>query len=212
MIPFNELLLFAGAALLMVLTPGPNMIYLISRSISQGLKAGIVSLIGVVTGFLVHMLAAALGLTALFLAVPLAYEILKWAGALYLIWLAWQAVRPGARSPFESKALPNDSASKLFAMGFFTNLLNPKVAVFYLAILPQFISAEHGSVLSQSIELGLIQISISFVVNLLIALSAASIASWFYRNPTWLVIQRYLMGFVLAALAIRLALEQRRTV
>jgi threonine/homoserine/homoserine lactone efflux protein len=78
--------------------------------------------------------------------------------------------------------------------------------------LPQFISAEHGSVLSQSIELGLIQISISFVVNLLIALSAASVASWFYRNPTWLVIQRYLMGFVLAAPAIRLALEQRRTV
>ena len=97
MIPLNELFLFAGAALLMVLAPGPNMIYLISRSISQGRRAGVISLFGVVAGFLVHMFAVAVGLTALFLAVPLAYEVLKWAGALYLLWLAWQALRPGAR-------------------------------------------------------------------------------------------------------------------
>jgi threonine/homoserine/homoserine lactone efflux protein len=210
MIPLSELFLFAGAALLMVLTPGPNMIYLISRSISQGRKAGVVSLFGVVAGFLIHMFAAAAGLTAMFLAVPLAYEVVKWVGALYLLWLAWQAVRPGARSPFEAKDLPIDSTSKLFVMGFLTNVLNPKVAVFYLAILPQFISPQHGSVLRQSIELGLAQIAISFSVNLLIALSAAGIASWFSRNPTWLAVQRYVMGCVLAALAVRLALEQRR--
>src|SRR3954468_18809195 len=162
MIPLNELLLFAGAALLMVFTPGPNMIYLISRSISQGRRAGVISLFGVVAGFLVHMFAAAVGLTALFLAVPLAYEVLKWAGAMYLLWLAWQAVKPGARSPFEARDLPVDSPSKLFLMGFLTNLLNPKIAVFYLAILPQFISAEHGSVFTQSVMLGVTQIVISF--------------------------------------------------
>jgi threonine/homoserine/homoserine lactone efflux protein len=210
MIPINELLLFAGTALILVLTPGPNMIYLISRSISQGSKAGVISLLGVVMGFLVHMFAAALGLTALFIAVPLAYELLKWAGALYLLWMAWQAVRPGARSPFEAKHLPVDSTSKLFTMGFFTSVLNPKVAMFYLAIFPQFISAEHGSVLVQSVVLGLTQISVSFTVNLLIALSAGGIASWFSHNPMWLAVQRYFMGFVLAALAVRLALEQRR--
>jgi threonine/homoserine/homoserine lactone efflux protein len=210
MIPLNELFLFAGAALLMVLTPGPNMIYLISRSISQGRRAGIISLFGVITGFLVHMFAAAVGLTAMFLAVPLAYEALKWAGALYLIWLAWQAVRPGARSPFEAKNLPVDSTSKLFLMGFLTNALNPKIAVFYLAILPQFISSGHGSVFFQSIVLGSIQIAVSFLVNLLIALSAAGIASWFSRNPTWLAAQRYFMGLVLVSLAVRLAIEQRR--
>lgn len=210
MVPLNELLLFAGAALLMVLTPGPNMIYLISRSISQGRRAGVISLLGVVTGFLVHMFAAAIGLTALFLAVPFAYEILKWAGAAYLLWLAWQAVKPGARSPFEAKHLAHDSTSKLFAMGFLTNVLNPKIAVFYLAIFPQFISPEHGSVFLQSVVLGLTQIAVSFSVNLLIALSAAGIASWFAQNPTWLAVQRYLMGFVLAALAVRLALEPRR--
>lgn len=102
MIPLNELLIFAAASLLLVLTPGPNMIYLISRSICQGRRAGVTSLLGVVAGFFVHLFAAAAGLTAVFLTVPVAYEVLKWAGALYLLWLAWQAVRPGARSPFEA--------------------------------------------------------------------------------------------------------------
>ncbi|MBK7324953.1 MAG: LysE family translocator [Propionivibrio sp.] len=210
MITLNELLLFAGAALLMVLTPGPNMVYLISRSISQGRMAGFISLLGVIAGFLVHMLAAATGLTALFLAVPLAYEILRWAGALYLLWLAWQAVRPSARSPFEAQDLPIDSTARLFLMGFLTNALNPKIAVFYLAIFPQFISPQHGPIFLQSVVLGLTQLCVSFSINLLIVLSAASIATWFSRNPTWLAVQRYFMGFVLAAFAVRLALEQRR--
>jgi threonine/homoserine/homoserine lactone efflux protein len=211
MIPTPDLLLFAGAALLMVLTPGPNMIYLISRSICQGRKAGVISLFGVIAGFLVHMFAAAIGLTALFLAVPLAYELLKWAGAGYLAWLAWQAVKPGASSPFEARPLPVDSAPRLFLMGFLTNVLNPKIAVFYLSVFPQFVSPAHGSLFAQSITLGLTQIGVSFTVNLAIALSAARLALWFARNPRWLAAQRYVMGCVLGALALRLALEQRRS-
>lgn len=210
MIPLPDLLLFAGAALLMVLTPGPNMIYLISRSICQGRAAGVVSLFGVVAGFFVHMLAAAIGLSAIFLAVPLAYELLKGLGALYLLWLAWEAVKPGARSPFEPRTLPPDSPRRLFLMGFLTNLLNPKVAVFYLSIFPQFIDTARGAVFLQSLTLGVTQIGVSFAVNLLIALSAAGIAGWFARNPFWLATQRYVMGGVLAALAVRLALEPRR--
>ncbi|GLX87997.1 lysine transporter LysE [Pseudomonas weihenstephanensis] len=211
MIAAHDVLIFTAACLLMVLTPGPNMIYLISRSICQGRAAGVTSLVGVVAGFFVHMLAAAVGLTAVFLAVPMAYEALKWAGALYLLWMAWQAVRPGARSPFEARELVPDSSSKLVAMGFLTSVLNPKVALFYLSILPQFISPAHGSMFIQSILLGLIQISVSFTVNLLIALFASGIAVWFVRNPLWLAVQRYVMGFVLAALAVRLMLEQRKT-
>lgn len=211
MIPTSELVLFAGAALLMVLTPGPNMIYLISRSICQGRKAGVISLFGVIAGFLVHMLGAAVGLTAVFLAVPMAYEVLKWAGAMYLLWMAWQAVKPGARSPFEARQLPPDPARKLFVMGFVTNVLNPKIAVFYLSVLPQFVSPEHGSVFLQSITLGTVQIAVSFSINLLIALFAARMASWFARNPLWLSVQRYFMGLVLGGLAVRLALEQRRS-
>ena len=210
--PVHDVLMFAAACLVMVLTPGPNMIYLISRSICQGRKAGVTSLLGVVAGFFVHMLAAAVGLTAVFLAVPLAYEALKWAGALYLLWMAWQAVRPGARSPFEARELLPDAPSRLVLMGFLTSVLNPKVAMFYLSIFPQFISPEHGSLFIQSILLGLTQISVSFTVNLLIALFASGIAVWFVRNPLWLAVQRYVMGGVLAALAVRLMLEQRKTV
>ena len=212
MIPAHDLLIFAAACLLMVLTPGPNMIYLISRSICQGRQAGVTSLLGVVAGFFVHMFAAAAGLTAVFLAVPMAYEALKWAGALYLLWMAWQAVRPGARSPFEARELAPDSSSRLVLMGFMTSVLNPKVAVFYLSVFPQFINPEHGSVFTQSIVLGLTQISVSFTVNLLIALFTSGIVVWFVRNPLWLAVQRYVMGCVLAALAVRLMLEQRKTV
>lgn len=201
---------FALVSLGIVLTPGPNMIYLVSRSICQGKRAGVLSLFGVAAGFLVHMLAAAVGLTALFMAIPVAYEALKWAGALYLLYLAWQAVRPGARSPFEARALPVDPPRKLFFMGFLTNALNPKIAVFYLAIFPQFVSPEHGSVLVQSVQLGFTQIAVSFSVNLCIVLSAARLAAWFARSPRWLAAQRYLMGTVLAMLAVRLALEPRR--
>lgn len=212
MIPAHELLIFAAACLLLVLTPGPNMIYLISRSICQGRKAGVTSLLGVVAGFFVHMFAAAAGLTAVFMAVPMAYEALKWAGALYLLWMAWQAVRPGASSPFEARDLAPDAMPKLLTMDFMTSVLNPKVAVFYLSVFPQFINPEHGSMFTQSIVLGLTQISVSFTVNLLIALFASGIAVWFVRNPLWLAVQRYVMGGVLAALAVRLMLEQRKTV
>jgi len=211
MIPAHELMLFALAAFVMVLTPGPNMIYLVSRSLCQGRKAAVISLFGVATGFLLHMFAAAAGLTAMFMAIPLGYEILKWLGAAYLMWLAWQAIRPGAGgSPFDARALPADSPLRLFAMGFLTNALNPKIAVFYLAVFPQFVRPEHGSVLGQSVQLGLIQIAVSFSVNLTIVLSAARLAAWFARNPLWLAVQRWVMGFVLASLAVRLALDSRR--
>jgi threonine/homoserine/homoserine lactone efflux protein len=210
MVPVPELALFALAALVMVLTPGPNMVYLISRSLSQGRKAGVTSLFGVAAGFLVHMFAAAIGVTAVFMAIPLAYDVLRWLGALYLFWLAWQALRPGARSPFEASRLPADSPARLFLMGFMTNALNPKIAVFYLSVFPQFVRPENGSVFGQSVTLGLTQIVVSFAVNLLIILAAARLAAWFARNPLWLAAQRWFMGLVLGGLAIRLAIAERR--
>jgi threonine/homoserine/homoserine lactone efflux protein len=210
MVSLHDWLLFAAAALFLVLTPGPNMIYVVSRSLCQGRMAGVISLLGVVAGFVVHMLAAAVGLSAVFMAVPLAFTLLKWVGAAYLAWLAWQALKPGARSPFEPQDLPPDPPRKLFLMGFLTNVFNPKVAMFFVAFFPQFIHPEQGSVFWQSIVLGITQICISFSVNLSLALTAAAISSWFARNPMWLAAQRYVMGLVLGALAVRLALEQRR--
>lgn len=205
-----SLLAFALIALGMVLTPGPNMVYLISRSICQGRGAALISLGGVALGFVFYMVCAAFGLTALVLAVPYAYDAIRFAGALYLLWLAWQAVRPGGRSPFQVKDLPADSPRRLFLMGFLTNLLNPKVAVIYLSLLPQFIDPANGSVLSQSLVLGTTQILISVSVNGMIAVSAGSAAAFLLRRPGFAAVQRWIMGTVLAALAVKMATEARR--
>jgi threonine/homoserine/homoserine lactone efflux protein len=206
----SSLIGFALISLGIVLTPGPNMIYLISRSITQGRAAGLISLGGVALGFVFYMLCAAFGITALLFAVPYAYDALRFAGAAYLLWLAWQAVRPGGSSPFQLKKLAKDSPRKLFVMGFVTNLLNPKIAMLYLALLPQFIDPAGGSVLAQSLLLGSIQIVISVSVNAMIALAAGTIALFLTRRPTWMLVQRYLMGTVLAGLALRMAFEAKR--
>lgn len=206
----TNLFTFAAIALSMVLTPGPNMVYLISRSICQGRKAGLISLGGVALGFVFYMLCAAFGITALVMAVPYAYDAIRYAGAVYLLWLAWQAVRPGGRSPFQVKDLPIDSPGKLFTMGFLTNLLNPKIAVMYLSLLPQFIHPANGSILGQAVILGTTQIVISVVVNGVIAISAASIAVFLTRRPTFAVVQRWVMGSVLGGLAVQMATEARR--
>ena len=205
-----SLIAFAAIALGMVLTPGPNMVYLVSRSISQGRAAGLISLGGVALGFVFYMLCAAFGITAFVMAVPYAYDGLRFLGAVYLLYLAWQALRPGGRSVFHLRDLPKDSPRRLFAMGFLTNLLNPKIAVMYLSLLPQFIQPSHGSVLAQSLVLGTTQIAISVSVNAVIAVAAGSVAAFLGSRPTWLRVQRWLMGTVLAALALRLASEARR--
>ena len=201
---------FALIALGMVLTPGPNMIYLVSRSISQGPIAGLISLGGVALGFVFWIIAAAFGITALLIAIPYAYDALRLAGAAYLAWLAWQALKPGGRSPFQARHLPKDSPRRLVAMGFMTNLLNPKVAMVYLALLPQFIDPERGSVLSQLLVLGVTQVSISVTVNSMIALAAGGISIFLASNPAWILIQRWLMGTVLAGLAVHMAVAAQR--
>ncbi|MEP6828608.1 MAG: LysE family translocator [Aestuariivirga sp.] len=206
----THLIAFGIVALGMVLTPGPNMIYLISRSVIQGPVAGFISLSGVALGFVFYLLCAAFGITALVMAVPYAYDTLRFAGAIYLAWLAWQALRPGGRSPFEVKALPCDGALKLFSMGLLTNLLNPKIAVLYLSLLPQFIDPSAGSVLSQALILGAVQIVISLSVNALITCGAGSIALFLKSRPVWAKVQRWLMGTVLAGLAVRMVVEARR--
>lgn len=198
----------ALVALGLVLTPGPNMIYLVSRSITQGRHAGLVSLLGVAVGFLAYLAAATAGLTAIFLAVPAAYTGLKIAGAAYLLYLAWQAIRPGGRSAFEPRELAADRPRRLFAMGLVTNLLNPKIAVLYIALLPQFIDHERGSVALQSLTLGAIQIGVALLVNGLIVLGAGSLARFLAARPVWLRVQRYVMGGVLGGLAVRLAADR----
>lgn len=209
MLTMTELAWFALVALALVLTPGPNMIYCISRTLCQGRAAGMVSLAGVALGFVVHLLGASFGLSALLLAAPVAFTALKLAGALYLLHLAWQAVKPGGLSPFETRTLPHDPPRKLFLMGFMTNLLNPKVAMFYLSFFPQFLHPERGNVLLQSLSLGAVQITVSLAINTVIIFFAAGLAVFLNRNITWMRVQRYVMGTVLGLLALRLLTEKR---
>lgn len=207
---FTNILLFALAASIMALTPGPNMVYLISRSMRQGRLAGIVSLVGVALGFIFYMLMAAFGLTAIFLAIPYAYGIIKTLGAAYLLWLAWKAISENSL-PFKVAQLPHHSLPKLFSMGFLTNILNPKVAVFYMSLFPQFINFNHGSVISQTIFLGTTQIAISFAINSMIILTAAMIFNFFKKNQQWAKFQKWLMGLTLSGLAVKMILSQRPT-
>ncbi|GAB2946095.1 LysE family translocator [Streptomyces sundarbansensis] len=197
----------AMIALGMVLTPGPNMIYLVSRSITQGRRAGVVSLGGVAVGFLVYLVATNLGLSAVFLAVPELYVAVKLAGAGYLAYLAWTALRPGGVAVFAPREMPHDSARRLFGMGLMTNLLNPKIAIMYLSLIPQFISLEAGDVLLQGFLLGSVQIVVALTVNLGIVLAAGSIAVFLARRPSWLRAQRCLMGTALGLLAVSVATD-----
>ncbi len=200
----------AAIALGMVLTPGPNMLYLVSRTITQGRRAGLVSLAGVVLGFVVYIFATAAGIAAVFAAVPQLYLALKLAGAAYLLYLAWQAVRPGGTSVFAPEPLPPDSAGRLFTMGLVTNLLNPKIAIMYVALIPQFVDIEAGYVWLQAVSLGAVQIAVAVTVNTLIVLCAGLIAAFLARKPIWLRVQRAVMGTVLGLLAVRLVTDRAK--
>ncbi|MGW0548214.1 LysE family translocator [Streptomyces altiplanensis] len=207
MVELSGILGVMTVALGMVLTPGPNMIYLVSRSITQGRRAGMISLGGVALGFMVYLLAANLGLSVAFAAVPELYFAVKLAGAAYLAYLAWNALKPGGVSVFTPQDVPHDSPRKLFTMGLMTNLLNPKIAIMYLSLIPQFIDLDKGHVLLQGIVLGSVQIVVSVAVNLAVVLAAGAIAVFLTRRPSWLKVQRYMMGTVLGALAVSLAVD-----
>lgn len=208
MVPASAVAGIALVALGLVLTPGPNMLYLVSRSITQGRRAGLLSLLGVALGFAVYLAAAVAGLATVFTAVPAAYVALKVAGAVYLLYLAWQALRPHGRNAFAPEPLPPDPARRLVAMGLVTNLLNPKIAVLYVALLPQFVDPGRGAVALQMLLLGVTQIGIALTVNALIVVFAGAIAGTLATRPAWSRIQRRLMGAVLTGLAVRLLLDR----
>jgi threonine/homoserine/homoserine lactone efflux protein len=194
-------------ALAMVLTPGPNMVYLTSRSISQGRRAGLVSLAGTGLGFVVYMLMANLGLAVVFVAVPWLFIGLKAAGVVYLAHLAWKALRPGGHGVFEVRDLPRDSDARLFRMGLMTNLLNPKAAIMYLTLIPQFVDPQRGDRVIQGLTLGMLQIAVSLTVNAVIVILAGSIAATITRRPCWAAWQRRITGTLLGVVAILLARE-----
>lgn len=191
----------------MALTPGPNMMYLVSRSISQGRAAGLISLAGTGLGFVVYMTMANVGLAVVFVAVPWLFIGLKAVGVAYLAYLVWQTLKPDGRGLFETRDLARDPAVKLFRMGLVTNLLDPKVAVLYLALIPQFIDPSRGSTTAQGFALGGIQITVGLIVNGLIVVAAGAIAGQLVRRPAWAVWQRRITGTLLGCVAVALARE-----
>jgi threonine/homoserine/homoserine lactone efflux protein len=197
----------ALVALGMVLMPGPNMIYLVSRSVSQGPRAGMVSLGGTFVGFLVYMTMANFGLAAVFIYVPALYAGVKLAGAAYLLYLAWKMLKPGGASVFEPSELPQDSRGKLFRMGLVTNLLNPKAAIMYLALIPQFVDRSSGNVIAQGFLLGGVQITVSMIVNAVIILLAGAISIFLRSRPSWLRWQRWVTGTLLGLVGVTLAID-----
>ncbi|MEV5137512.1 LysE family translocator [Streptomyces syringium] len=212
MVSISAIVGIAIVAFGMVITPGPNMIYLVSRSVSQGYWAGLISLAGVGVGFLVYLVAATAGIAAVFSLVPEIYLALKLAGAAYLLWLAWKAVRPGGSSVFSPRQLEADRPRRLFGMGLLTCLLNPKIAILYVSLLPQFVEPEKGHVAAQSLVLGLTQIIVGVVMNGVFVVTAGSVASFFSGRPLWARIHRYAMGTALAAFAVRIAADRSRAV
>ncbi|HAU35203.1 LysE family translocator [Lysinibacillus fusiformis] len=209
MVTFGTLIAFALVSLGMVCSPGPNMMYLISRSITQGRMAGFISLLGIMLGFIIYIIATMFGLTVLFITVPFLYELVKWSGAVYLLWLAWNSIKPGATSILEPRTVSIEPPRKLFLMGLMTNLLNPKIAILYVSLLPQFEDPAKGSLLIQGGILGLTQIIVSFIVNLIIVLVASRVAKLLGTRPTWLKVQRWFMASVLTCLAANLVFDRR---
>jgi threonine/homoserine/homoserine lactone efflux protein len=204
------LLTFAALSFGLWITPGPNMLYLVSRSLTQGHRAGFVSLVGCQCGSLVYALLGAAGISAVLLAVPAAYDVLRFGGAAYLGWLAWQSVRPGGVPLFSPRPLPREGSLRLFLIGMGTAILNPKVALFYVAVLPPFIDPSRGDVFVQGAVLGGIQVLVCTLGDAFLVATSGGVATFLQKRPLWMAAQRWVLGGALALLAVKLATDERR--
>ncbi|MBA4136198.1 MAG: LysE family translocator [Opitutus sp.] len=205
----NSLLVFITAGLLLNLTPGPDVLYIVGRSLSQGRAAGVVSALGISAGCLFHILAATCGLSALMLTVPLAYDVVRYAGAAYLVWLGVKALRSKSEA-LQVRAMERTPLAAIFRQGVITNVLNPKVALFFLAFLPQFADPARGQLWAQILFLGVVFTINGTLVCLGYVLVAAKLGDWLksrYDISTWL---NRLTGGLFIALGVRLALLERR--
>jgi threonine/homoserine/homoserine lactone efflux protein len=201
------LMLFSAAGLVLVLTPGPDMIYVLTRGIGQGKAAGLISLFGILTGSFVHAGAVALGLASLFAASPLAFDILRYAGAAYLLWLAWKAL--SGKDDFVLASQAPAGRRRIFLEALVTNLLNPKVSLFYITFMPQFVDPERGPVWLQVLLLATVLNLITFAIKGPLALAAGQVGGWLAARPAVRRV-RWLLGTVFGALALRLAWPERR--
>jgi threonine/homoserine/homoserine lactone efflux protein len=211
MIDVSTLLLFSLAALTLTASPGPDMLLIASRSAAQGRIAGLATWAGIAVGTYCHALAAAFGLSQLFLAAPAAYDFVRYAGAAYLLYLAWKAFTSSSQGEGQSTGgRKNRSAWTMFRQGLFTNLLNPKMAIFVLALFPQFVVPEAGSVAVQIMILATVLNLIGFFVNGVAILAASRASAVLFGNRKIRNLSQYLLGTVFAGLAAKLAFDTER--
>ena len=177
---WTSLALFAAASIALLVVPGPSVLYVITRSVSQGRRAGLISVLGVHVGSVVHVTAAALGLSALLASSATAFAAVKYLGAGYLIWLGIQKLRHSVPGPLDD--VPAVGRGQLFTQGVVVNVLNPKTAIFFLAFLPQFVNPERGPVAVQIIVLGVCFIALGVVSDGGYALLAGSISGHIRRT------------------------------
>lgn len=206
---WSNFVLFFAASWILIITPGPDMIYVITRGISQGRKAGVISAIGVTLGILVHTIFAAFGLAIILRTSALAFLAVKFTGAGYLIYLGVKALRNKSDLTFINEK-PNVGIRTIFVQGILSNVLNPKVALFFLAFLPQFVNPGYGSASIQMAYLGLIFALFGIVFLVFLGYFSGGIGSWLSRRQNCIGKIRWLTGSVFIALGLRLAFMEQR--
>lgn len=206
---FSTFVLFAAASLVLTATPGPDMVLIASRSISQGRPAGFLTYAGIAVGTYCHAIAAGLGLSKLLLTVPVAYELVRWTGCIYLLYLAYKTIRSESSAFSPSVALKRLPARRIFSEGLATNLLNPKMALFVLAFFPQFVDPAGGPLLLQMVLLATILNGIGFFVNGTIILLGTRVRDHLSAIRLRPKLPQYLLATVFAGLAGRLALGEK---
>jgi len=210
MITVNDFLIFAFASLMLNITPGNDMLYVATRSTSQGVRAGIVSALGIATGCIVHLLAAVIGLSAIIANSAIAFDIIKYSGAAYLVYLGIKAFISKQNKFSINEKIEKQSLSKLFWQGALTNVLNPKVALFFLAFLPQFIHPENGNTAIQISLLGLWFNFSGTIVNIIVASLFGKLGNWLADKQAFIKWQNKITGLVLVGLGIKVALSSRK--
>ena len=200
----STLVLFCSAALLLLVIPGPSVLYIVTRSIDQGRRAGFVSVLGTHAGSLVHVAGAALGVSALLVSSALAFSAVKYLGAAYLLWLGVRRWRAGDRFGLAADR-PEQSMGRLFRQGFVVQVLNPKTAIFFLALLPQFVDAERGSVTVQALVLGVVFIALGLVSDSTYAMAGSTIGAALRRSTRARRTERYVSSGVYVGLGVTTA-------
>jgi threonine/homoserine/homoserine lactone efflux protein len=201
--------LFVAATVVLLITPGPAVLYIVARSVAQGRAAGLVSVVGIHLATMVHVAAAALGLSALLVSSALAFAVVKYLGAAYLVWIGLRTLL--AKDPPEAAPeMPADSLSRVFRDGFVVNLFNPKTALFFLAFLPQFVDPARGDVHWQIMLLGGIFIGLGLLSDSSFALAAGTAGAWLKRSRRYQRIQRWFSGTSFIGLGLTAALADRK--